>query len=71
LTGEDLDPSGAVIPEAALRLTNQESNTVFSAVSDDLGRFSFLLLPPGGLSIGCKQGRFSGSDTLGPGDLGY
>lgn len=33
LTGEVLDPSGAVIPEAALRLTNQESNTVFSEVS--------------------------------------
>lgn len=55
LTGEVLDPSGAVIPEAALRLTNQETNTVFSAVSDDLGRFSFLLLPPGNYQLDASK----------------
>jgi hypothetical protein len=51
LTGEVLDLSGAVIPEAALGLTNEETNTVLSATSDDLGRFSSLLLAPGNYQL--------------------
>jgi len=55
LTGEVLDPSGALIPGADLRLTNRETNTVFSAVSDALGRFSFLLLPPGNYQLDASR----------------
>lgn len=58
LTGEVLDPSGAVIPGAALRLTNQDTNAVFSATSDDLGRFSFLLLPPGIYQLDASKADF-------------
>ena len=58
LTGEVLDLSGAVIPKAALRLTNEETNTVFSAASDDLGRFSFLLLPPGNYQLDVSKTDF-------------
>jgi hypothetical protein len=58
LTGEVLDPSGAVIPEAALRLTNEKTNTVFSATSDDLGRFSFLLLAPGNYQLDVSKTDF-------------
>jgi hypothetical protein len=58
LTGEVVDLSGAVIPEAALRLTSEETNTVFSATSDDLGRFSFLLLAPGNYQLDVSKTDF-------------
>jgi len=58
LTGEVLDRSGAVIPEAALRLTDEETNTVLSATSDDLGRFSFLLLAPGNYRLDVSKADF-------------
>jgi hypothetical protein len=65
LTGEVLDLSGAVIPEAALRLSNEETNTVFSATSDDLGRFSFLFLPPGNYQLDVSKTDFRASTLSG------
>ncbi len=60
LTGEVLDLSGAVIPDAALRLTKEETNTVLPAMSDDLGRFSFLLLAPGNYQLDVSKTDFRG-----------
>ena len=47
LKGVTLDPSGAVLPEALIRLVNQDTGLTLSRTSDEQGRFSFLLLDPG------------------------
>jgi Carboxypeptidase regulatory-like domain/TonB dependent receptor len=47
LTGMVFDPSGAVLPGAVVRLTNQETGATDSATSNEGGSFSLLLLPPG------------------------
>jgi hypothetical protein len=47
LTGVALDPTGAVLPDAVVRLANEDTATTRSATSDTQGRFSFLLLSPG------------------------
>ena len=51
LTGSVFDPSGAVLPGAVVRLTNQETGATDSATSDGEGCFSFLLLPPGDYDV--------------------
>ena len=51
LTGLVLDPSGAVLPGAVVRLTNQETGATDSATSNEEGSFSFLLLPPGDYEV--------------------
>ena len=58
LTGEVLGLSGAVIPEVALRVSNEETNTVLSATSDDLGRFSFLLSSHGNYRLDVSKADF-------------
>src|SRR5437899_8107058 len=54
LTGEFLDPSGAVIPDATLCLIDQSTSRTLTATSSDSGRFSFLL-PPG--SMNCRPAK--------------
>ena len=47
VTGTVTDNSGAVVPGAEIKLINTQTGVVRSAVSDELGNFQFLLLPPG------------------------
>ena len=47
LTGVILDPTGAVVPQVKLQLTNYETKTSRSTTSDDAGWFRMLLVPPG------------------------
>jgi|SRR5208282_1909445 len=61
LTGVALDPSGAVLSGAALDLTDRETGHTKSATSDEHGRFSFLLLPPGTYQLQASKLDF---DTL-------
>ncbi|PYU20817.1 MAG: hypothetical protein DMG30_19735 [Acidobacteria bacterium] len=61
LTGVALDPTGAVLPGAVVRLTNQDTNATESGTSDNGGRFNFLLLSPGRYEV---QASTTGSDTL-------
>ena len=61
LSGVAIDPTGAVLPGAVVRLANQETGAIQSAVSDKDGRFNFLLLPPGKYQL---QANKSGSDSL-------
>ena len=61
LTGLVLDPSGAVLSGAAVRLTNHETGATDSAIANEGGSFSFLLLPPGDYEV---QASKSGSVPL-------
>jgi hypothetical protein len=61
LTGVALDPTGAVLTGAVVRLANQDNGAIQSATSDKDGRFNFLLLPPGRYEL---QASKTGSDTL-------
>ena len=48
LTGVTLDPSGAVLRGVVVRLVNQVTGAKTEpSISDEAGRFGFLLLPPG------------------------
>ena len=47
LMGVTLDPSGAVLGNVSISLTNEDGTQARSAVSDENGRFGFLLLPSG------------------------
>ena len=45
LTGLVLDPTGAVLPGAVVRLTNQETGAIHSATSDKEGSSIFFCCP--------------------------
>ena len=61
LSGVALDPTGAVLTGVIVRLANQDTGAIQSAISDRDGRFNFLLLPPGKYEL---QASKTGSDTL-------
>ncbi len=61
LIGVALDPTGAVLTGVVVRLANQDTGAIQSAISDKDGRFNFLLLPPGKYEL---QASKTGSDTL-------
>jgi hypothetical protein len=46
IRGTILDPSGGRIAGASIALINNSTGSHYSAISDDLGQFSFQLLPP-------------------------
>jgi Carboxypeptidase regulatory-like domain/TonB dependent receptor/TonB-dependent Receptor Plug Domain len=58
LTGIVLDPSDAVVPRVTIRLVSQKWGETKFATSDDDGRFSFLLLPPGTYELAAKKVDF-------------
>ena len=61
LSGVALDPTGAVLTGVVVRLANQDTGVIQSAISDKDGRFNFLLLPPGSYEL---QASKSGSDLI-------
>ena len=61
LTGVALDPTGAVLTGAVVRLANQDTGAIQSATSDEDGRFNFVLLPPGKYELEASK---TGSDAL-------
>jgi Carboxypeptidase regulatory-like domain len=58
LAGVSLDPSGAELPGVLLRLSNRETGRSKSAISDEHGRFSFLLLRPGTYQLQASKTEF-------------
>ena len=48
--GTVLDSAGGIIPKASIALVNIATNRLYSATSDELGRFAIDLLPPGDYS---------------------
>jgi len=58
LTGVTLDPSGAALPGVVLHLVNQETSETYSATTDQEGRLSFPLLPPGDYKLEASKADF-------------
>jgi hypothetical protein len=65
LAGELLDPSGAMIPGATLRLVDQSTSRTLTAISSDSGRFNFLLLPPGSYELQASKTDFETLELFG------
>jgi hypothetical protein len=59
LTGLVTDPTGSVIPGAAITLTNTEINTTRETVSDDEGRYTLAGLQPGPYRIKASKPGFA------------
>src|SRR5688572_2652440 len=51
VAGSVLDASGAVLPGAAVTLTNQQTNQSQSAVSNEVGGFLFPQVPVGSYKV--------------------
>ncbi|HTB92309.1 MAG TPA: TonB-dependent receptor [Candidatus Sulfotelmatobacter sp.] len=58
LAGVTLDPSGAELPGVVLRITHRETGRTESETSDEHGRFTFLLLPPGTYQLQANKTAF-------------
>ena len=51
LTGRIIDPSDAPVPNAVVKIQNQDTNVTFPAKSDTHGNYTAALLPPGIYSV--------------------
>jgi hypothetical protein len=51
LTGHIADPSGALIPDAAIKVNNLDTSVVYSTVSTTGGDYLVTALPPGSYSV--------------------
>lgn len=58
LTGVTLDPSGAAVPGVKIQLTRRETSVALSCMSDEQGRFAFLLLAPGSYHLQAVKAAF-------------
>ena len=58
LTGVALDPSGAVIPGVNLQVIRKGGSETKSTISDEAGRFSFVLLAPGNYELRAAKSGF-------------
>jgi hypothetical protein len=58
-----VDPSGSLVPDVILHLVDPEIGQSRSANSDQDGRFSFLLLPPGSYELHASKTSFAPSTT--------
>ena len=59
LAGRILDPSGAPVQGAEVRLILQSSKNSRSCISDEEGNFHFALLPPGRYDLQVSKGGFA------------
>lgn len=59
LTGTVTDPSGAAVPGAAITITNNATNQIREAQSDEQGSYSFPQVVPGEYRLVAKKDGFS------------
>src|SRR5580692_4540607 len=62
LAGTVTDPSGAVLPNAALTVKSAATGAVRSATTDASGAYRFSLLPPGAYTVTAAADGFSKTD---------
>jgi len=58
LSGLVLDPTNAVVPGASVRLTNMATTTSRETLTNDVGRYSLTLLPPGRYELRIEMSGF-------------
>src|SRR5579872_4609881 len=58
ILGNALDKSGAAIPNANITITNESTNTVVHAVSDNAGAYTVVNLIPGRYSVAASATGF-------------
>jgi Carboxypeptidase regulatory-like domain/TonB dependent receptor len=58
LTGETLDPSGAILPGVAVHLARLDGTETMAVTSDENGLFGFFLLPPGTYEVQASKVDF-------------
>ena len=63
VVGQVSDPSGAIVPDAAVTLTDITTNTVRSTSSNDAGRYVFVNVAPGTYDISVSKQGFAVSKT--------
>src|ERR1700760_134138 len=59
LTGTVTDPTGAVVPKAAITLRNYGTGQILTAVTDLEGLYRFSLLPPGQYELRVAMAGFA------------
>src|SRR5262245_43409385 len=59
LSGTVMDPSGAVIPNANVTVTNTQTGAQRTAASDDQGRYSVPQLQPGSYQVKATASGFA------------
>jgi hypothetical protein len=65
LTGQITDPAGAAISKAAVTLTNIDTNSPVSTVSDGQGVYQFKLVPPGKYTLTISAASFASYEQKG------
>jgi len=63
LAGTITDPSGAVVPNAAVTLKNTATGATRTATSNAAGAYRFSLLPPGPYTVSATAQGFSNAET--------
>ena len=58
LTGQTLDPSGAILPAVSVRLARLDGTVKMAVSSDENGLFGFFLLPPGTYEVQASKVDF-------------
>ncbi len=59
VVGEIADPSGALVPGAAITLTDPSSNAKLTATTNAAGKYAFSAVPPGTYSVTVAKSGFS------------
>jgi len=58
VSGTVLDPGGAVVPGATLKLTNPATGSTYTATTDNSGFYTLTLLKPGSYTISVEKAGF-------------
>ncbi len=59
VTGTVFDPSGAIVPEATVKLTNEGTNITQTATTGSAGNYRLSLVPPGTYTVSAKAPGFA------------
>ncbi len=65
VSGLITDPSGAVVPNARVRLVDEQKGYEFSATADSTGRYLFRSVPPGSYKLAVQASGFETQEQTG------
>jgi Carboxypeptidase regulatory-like domain len=58
IEGRITDPSGSVVPAVTVRATNSATQVVYTAISNEVGNYAVLRLPPGTYTVTVEHSGF-------------